>query len=58
MFSSAKAKSNETAEEEVKTRPPYVEDPQAKQPFQPKYKGKCYCGQVEIATNSDPVVSS
>ena len=56
MFSSARSKSDQTAEEETKTRPPYVEDAGAKEPFQPKYRGKCYCGAVEIAANSDPVV--
>ncbi|KAK9835809.1 hypothetical protein WJX74_008427 [Apatococcus lobatus] len=55
MFSSARSRSDQTAEEETKTRPPYVEAPDAKQSFQPKYKGACYCGQVEIAANSDPV---
>lgn len=56
MFSSARSKSDQTAEEETKTRPPYVEDAKAEKPFQPKYRGKCYCGAVEIAANSDPVV--
>ncbi|KAK9867590.1 hypothetical protein WJX84_000561 [Apatococcus fuscideae] len=44
-----------TAEEETQTRPPYVEDPEAKEPFKHKYVGKCYCGAVEFAANSDPV---
>ena len=56
MFSSKKGKSDDTAEEELKTRPPYVEDPEAKESFRRKYVGKCYCGKVEIAANSDPVV--
>lgn len=56
MFSSARSKSDISAEEETKTRPPYVEDAAAKEPFQPKYRGTCYCGEVEIAANSDPVV--
>ncbi len=57
MFSSARRQADETAEEELKTRPPYIADPNEKKPFERKYVGKCYCGEVEIAVNSDPVVS-
>ena len=57
MFSGARSHSDPTAEEESKDRPPYVEAPDAKEPFKRKYKGACYCGEVEIAANSDPVVS-
>ena len=57
MFSGARSESAaQTAEEETQTRPPYVEDPEAKEPFKHKYVGKCYCGAVEFAANSDPVV--
>ena len=58
MFSGARSHSDQTAEEETKDRPPYVEAPDAKEPFERKYKGACYCGEVEIAANSDPVVST